>query len=231
MKRHSLIIPLAVLPALFAIALLSPSKAYAHCDSLDGPVVKAAQLALKTGNVNYVLVWVQKKDEGEITSAFQQTLAVRKLSAAAKELADRYFFETVVRLHRAGEGAPYTGLKPAGRDLGPAIPAADRAIEDGAVEPVLRLLTDALQEGARERFKRVVAKKHFKADDVALGREYVQAYVAFIHYVEQLYEAAKASASGHYHESVEGEKHEAHSPGTPAKTEKAGPPQAKSHKQ
>jgi hypothetical protein len=94
-------------------------------------VVQAAQKALETGNVHLVLIWVQKPDEAEITEAFQKALAVRKLNAEAKELADRYFFETLVRIHRAGEGAPYTGLKPAGRDLGPAIPAADKASREG----------------------------------------------------------------------------------------------------
>src|SRR6185436_13630003 len=109
-----------------------PARALAHCDGLDGPVVKAAQRALDTRNPAPVLIWVQDKDEREIRTAFEQTLAVRELSPQAKELADRFFFETVVRVHRAGEGAPFTGLQPAGRDLGPAIPAADKALDEGS---------------------------------------------------------------------------------------------------
>ena len=121
--------------AAVAIALLglTPAPAFAHCDGLDGPVVKAAQLALETRNPALALIWVQEKDEREIQNAFEQTLAVRELSSQAKELADRFFFETLVRVHRAGEGAPFTGLKPAGRDLG-AIPAADEAVRLGSVE-------------------------------------------------------------------------------------------------
>ena len=87
-----------------------------HCDGMDGPVVKAAQKALEIGNVNLVLIWVQKADETEIRNAFAQTMQVRKLSPEAKALADRYLFEALVRLHRVGEGAPYTGLKPAGKE-------------------------------------------------------------------------------------------------------------------
>jgi hypothetical protein len=94
-----------------------------HCDGLDGPVVQLAIKALDSGNVNYVLPWVQENDEPEIRRAFEHAVSVRKLSPDAKALADRHFFETLVRIHRAGEGAPFTGLKPAGRDLGPAIPA------------------------------------------------------------------------------------------------------------
>jgi hypothetical protein len=93
-----------------------------HCDGLDGPVVSLARRALDAGNVNLVLPWVREQDEAEVREAFAHALAVRKLGGEAKDLADRHFFETLVRVHRAGEGAPYTGLKPAGRDLGPAIP-------------------------------------------------------------------------------------------------------------
>src|SRR5574341_1508897 len=121
-----------------AMLLFLPSTIFAHCDGLDGPVVKAAQRALESGNVNHVLIWVRKNDEGEIKQAFQKTLAVRKSSPQAKDLADTYFFETLVRIHRAGEGAPYTGLKPAGQDLGPAIPAADQALTSGSPEALIR---------------------------------------------------------------------------------------------
>jgi len=72
-----------------------------------------------------------------------------------------HFFETLVRIHRAGEGAPYTGLKPAGRDLGPAIPAADKALESGSSEQLVKLLTDTVRNGVHERFKDVIAKKSY----------------------------------------------------------------------
>lgn len=58
------------------------------------------------GNVNLVLIWVQKTDEDEVKKAFQKTLAVRKLNPQAKELADTYFFETLIRIHRAENGHP-----------------------------------------------------------------------------------------------------------------------------
>jgi hypothetical protein len=184
------------------VTLLSGSStAFAHCDGLDGPVVKAARQALNTGNVNVVLIWVQKNNEPEIKDAFQKAVSIRKLSPAAKEMADSYFFETLVRVHRQGEGAPYTGIKPAGRDLGPAIPAGDKALDTGSVEPLVKLLTDAVQEGLREQFKVVMSKRNFTKDDVVAGRQYVEAYVEYIHYVERLHEAASGPAKGHYSES------------------------------
>ena len=185
----------------------SPAHALAHCDGLDGPVVKAAQRALETRNPALVLIWVQEKDEPEIQKAFERTLEVRALSPQAKELADRFFFETLVRVHRAGEGAPFTGLKPAGRDLGPAIPAADEAVRVGSVEPVRDLLMAAIQERLGHQFGEVMATKAFKPDDVAAGRAYVRAYVDFIHFVELLYGTTMNAPHGHFEEPETPAKH------------------------
>ncbi len=194
--------------ALAIVLLLGAQTSFAHCDGMDGPVIKAAKKALETGNVNLALIWVQKKDEGVIKAAFEKTLAVRKLNPQAKGLADLYFFETLVRIHRAGEGAPYTGLKPAGRDLGPAIPAADQAIEDGSAAKLYKILSDAMDNGLHAAFRHLLAKKNFDENNVEASREYVKAYVEFIHYAERLYEAAKDPAHGYLLEMGEAEKHQ-----------------------
>jgi hypothetical protein len=193
MAKRAHRVVLIALAALF----LGTAEASAHCDGLDGPVVAAAREALESGNVNGVLIWVRSDDEGEIRAAFDQTLAVRKLGPEAQALADRYFFETLVRIHRAGEGAPFTGLKPAGRDLGPAIPAADKAIASGSDTELARLLTEETRKGLHRHFEAVVERKAFATNDVAAGRAYVEAYVPFIHYVERLYEAAVTAVEGH----------------------------------
>lgn len=179
------------------LVLFAPLELRAHCDALDGPVVTAAQRALETQNPALVLIWVAAKNEPEIRAAFERTLAVRALSPEAKDLADRFFFETVVRLHRAAEGEPFTGLKPAGRDLGPAIPAADKALDEGSVEPLLKLLTDAMTDRLLETFHRAIAAKRFKPNDVVAGREYVHSYLEFIQYVERLYELSAGASQGH----------------------------------
>lgn len=184
------------------LTFFAPGNVLAHCDSLDGPVVKAAQRALETRNLSQVLMWVQADDEAEIRAAFEQTLIVRALSSQGRELADRYFFETVVRVHRAGEGASYTGLKPAGRDLGPAIPAADKAIDEDSLRPVMTLLTKDLENDLQRHFEEVITAKHFTPGDVIAGRQYVRTYVEFIHYVERLHEAIITPAHGHVVESA-----------------------------
>jgi hypothetical protein len=168
----------------------------AHCDTLDGPVVNAARQALDKGNVDLVLVWIQKADEGEIRDAFRRAREVRKLGGEAQKLADQYFFETLVRVHRAGEGAPYTGLKPAGSDLGPAIPAGDKAMETGDLRPVWKLLSDTAHQALHARFEAVQKAKPYQPGNVAAGRNFVAAYVSYIHLVEGLYAAAQAPGHG-----------------------------------
>lgn len=174
--------------------------AVGHCDGMDGPVVTLAKRALESGNVNLVLGWVRAEDEAEIRRAFQHAASVRQLGPQARELADRHFFETLVRVHRAAEGAPYTGLKPAGRDLGPAVPAADRALEDGSIDKVVTLLAEAIRKGVHEHFHAAMHRRAFDANDVAASRAYVEAYVPYVHYVERLWQAATGAAQGHHAE-------------------------------
>ena len=180
------------------LAIATTGNLSAHCDGLDGPVVAAARQALASGNVNLALVWVQPGDETEIRTVFNEAVSVRKLSPAAGRLADRQFFETLVRVHRAGEGAAYTGLKPAGQDIGPAIPAADRAISTADVARLEQLLSEAVRKGLHQRYEHVMTLRKYDPADLRAGREYVAAYVQFIHYVERVYESAGTDAHGHY---------------------------------
>ena len=175
-------------PTVLALAfLLQPSSVAAHCDSMDGPVVTAARSALESGDIHRVLVWVQPGDEPEIRDAFRKTLEVRSLHPTALALADLWFFETVVRVHRQGEGAPYTGLKPAGGGTTDGIAAADRALSTGDVEQLAGALADLTGSAIRERFQAVVDSKDYATDDVVAGRRAVAAYVDFVHFVEALH--------------------------------------------
>lgn len=165
--------------------LLLPAIASAHCDTLRGPVVTEARQALEKGDVTPVLKWIRPADEAEIRVAFERTLAVRRLSPQAKELADRYFFETLVRLHRASEGEAYTGLKD--EPVEPIVASAEKAIQTATAEPLVNELQQAVAAGVRQRLTRVVETKQHMNDSVAAGREYVAAYVDYLHYIEELH--------------------------------------------
>ena len=188
-----------IMVAFFGIVLLCTAlskNAFAHCDTLDGPVVQTARIALEKGVVTPLLKWVRPDDEKEIKAAFMKTLAVRKQGDEAKKLADKYFFETLVRIHRAGEGAPYTGLKP-GEAVDPAVALADKALENGSVDKLVNVLTNAMANGIGERFAKAYENQKHADDSVAAGREFVESYVIFTHYVEGLHGLIKGGAAHH----------------------------------
>jgi hypothetical protein len=185
--------PAFLIPVL-AAALAAPAPASAHCDTLDGPVVTTARTALESGKVEPVLAWVQAGDEAEIRDAFTSARAVRKGSKEARALADRWFFETLVRVHRAGEGAPFTGLKPAG-EIEPAVAAADRVVAGGDPRQLEQLLVQTVREGLHEHVSRL-KKERAPGDDVAAGRRFVAAYVPFVHWAEGVHAAATRSGHG-----------------------------------
>lgn len=174
------------------LGALGATAGLAHCDGWDGPVVRDAQKALAQGSVQAVLHWVRASDEPGVREAFTRAQEVRRLGGEAQRVADQFFFETLVRLHRAGEGAPFTGLKPAGRDLGKAIPAGDKALETGDLKPVWGLIQGTAHTELHARFDAVrKAQQGFIPGDVAAGRRFVAAYVAYIHFVEGLHGAAR----------------------------------------
>ncbi len=194
MQKNTLITPFGVV-SLFALWLLMPAYASAHCDTMEGPVVMTAKAALEKGDVTPVLKWVRTEDEKEIRELFQKTLVVRRQGKEAKELADRYFFETLVRIHRAGEGAPYTGLKREPAE--PIIAATDKALETGSVDNLVKRVTDAVARGINERFKYTLEAKKHADESVEKGRAYVGSYVDLTHYVERLHLDAEGPAGHH----------------------------------
>jgi hypothetical protein len=166
-------------------SLLLSAPAWSHCDSLTGPVVQDALLSLDTNDVSPTLKWVNAGFEGEVRQAFDQAMAVRQLGNEARALADRHYFETVVRLHRAGEGEPYTGLKPAAlTDAGAA--AADAALKSGSPRELAKSISAAVEKGITERFAVTAESRKHADDSVEAGRDFVRAYVDYVHFVESV---------------------------------------------
>jgi hypothetical protein len=192
----------------------------AHCDTTRGPVITAARQALDARDPNLVLHWVRPEDEAAVKAAFQHTLEVRALGPEAKALADRYFFETLVRIHRAGEGAPYTGLTDGEPE--PIIASTDTALERGSADELEQQLVAAVRAVLAERFAAARAAKGFQPGDVAGGRAFVAAYVPLTHWVEGVFMAAKGTGEHHApaasHDAAHGVVHD---PDGHAKTEAA----------
>jgi hypothetical protein len=165
-----------------------------HCDSLDGPVVSAARLALDADDVALVLPYVPEEAEAEVKAVFDQVADARVLGGQAMVVADRHFFETVVRLHRAGEGAPYTGLKPAGLSHGPVIPLAERAVLSGDAGEVAGFLVAELTDQIERRLADVRSLEDRRSRSLADARRYVEAMLGFEVYCHSVHRALHAPA-------------------------------------
>ena len=175
--------------------LLTARIAYAHCDTTSGPVIPEAKAALEKGDVTPILKWTKKADEAEIKAAFAKAVAVRAKGPEAKELADQYFIETLVRLHRAGEGAPYTGIS--NEPVEPIVAMSDKALADGSADEMIKKMSGHMAGAIREKFNKVQETAKNKDKSVEAGREFVEAYVTYMHYVEGLHTAIMSAASHH----------------------------------
>lgn len=178
-------------PVLLMFLLLLNENAMAHCDRENGPVAMAAREALQTEDINKILIWVGEDQEQELRKKFEQSLEVHRKGGNSADLAEKYFMETAVRLHRAAEGMPYEGLKPASPNP-PDIEAAEKALETGNFDPVKQLLCSALEEESSKWFGKARTSAENKDESIAAGREWVNDYVKYIVYIHKLYQTIQA---------------------------------------
>lgn len=169
---------------ILSLFILTTNVTFAHCDTMDGPLIKDAKTAIAQNNVNYVLKWVPADAETEIRNVFSLVMKVRGLSPEATELSEKYFFDTLVRIHRAAEGVPFTGVKPSGTPIDEKVLAADKSLEIGNLSPLKDKISKEDIPELTERFEKAMSLKNFDVNDVKAGREYIEAYVQFFKFAE-----------------------------------------------
>ncbi len=187
----------AAFALLFVVFISLPASA--HCDSYDGPTIKDGQKALETNNVSLVLKWITKEQEPEIRSLFEKTYNLRNGDKQVYSIVEKYFLETLVRLHRETEGAPYTGLKAAGTTK-PIIQMTDKAIATQDIDGLLREFNAHVNSVLKEKFAKVAALDKVKNQSPEKGREFVEAYVDYTHTIEGIHDIiAAAPGAAHKH--------------------------------
>ena len=190
---------LNVLLSFFVVILLVVAGTFpasAHCDSYDGPVIKDAQKALETKNVDLVLKWVNEKQEIEIIPLFNKTYNLRNGNKEVYAIAEKHFFETLVRLHRETEGAPYTGLKPTGSTK-MIVQLSDEALSSGSADDLVNKLNAHIEKVIREKYAKVAGLDKTKDVSAKDGRAYVKAYVDYTHTTEAIHDILEASNEEH----------------------------------
>lgn len=186
-----------LLAATSLLMVFASITAQAHCDSYDGPVIKDAVKALETNNVNLVLKWITPEQEQEITSLFKKTFSLKNGDKEIYAIVEKHFFETLVRLHRETEGAPYTGLKPAGTTK-QIIKLSDQSLEEHDLDGFLKKLNNHIAKVLKEKYLKVESLEKVKNESVENGRAYVQAYVDYTHTIEAIH-APLVNEAGHKH--------------------------------
>lgn len=175
-----------------------PVVSFAHCDSVAGPVAKDVQKALTTGELSPVLKWIRPADEPELTAAFERARVVRKNGQESAKLADQFFLETAVRLHRASEGEPYAGLKPASAAEEPAPSLVDAALSKNALESVEETVISEIRSALQAKISQLEKMRKQTEVSPTHGRAYVRAYVELIHYIERLQDSSVSKADEHH---------------------------------
>lgn len=195
-----------IILALVILLVSAQNVSFSHCDTMNGPVVIDAQKGLETNNVSLILKWVKKEHESEVVALFKKTLSVRTKGADIREIADRHFFETVVRLHRAGEGMPFTGLKDS-TEPEPGIKAAEHALETKKADVLVNEITAGIGDAIRKRFSAVTNARTSADRSSEAGRAYVAAYVDFIHFIENIHVLTATASHSQHGEAGEEHKH------------------------
>lgn len=192
---------LGIIIVALIVLMFSPLLAGAHCDTMDGPTAADGKKALESNNINFALKWILPKYEDELRTIFEKSIKVRVLSPEAMELADLYFLENLVRIHRAGEGEPFEGLKPSGTPIDEKVAAADKSVEVGNLSPLEGLISSEEMHELQDKFQKVMALRDYDINDIQAGRAYIEAYVNFFKTAEgEEHEQTHAHPARHSHE-------------------------------
>ena len=187
------IIAKRIVALLFIMGVFSPAMAVAHCDRENGPVAQDALEALQKGQIEPVAIWVGPEEMNELEGVFQESLAAYKMGGDAKNIAERYFMSTAIRLHRMAEGFPFTGLKPA-KPLPKDIALAEKALVTGDIKAVNAFLAREMEAQTERLFQRVLEKSDKKTESVEAGREWADAYVKYVVFVHDLHKRISSGA-------------------------------------
>ena len=171
--------------AIFSFISIQPASA--HCDSYDGPALVDAEKALLTNNVDLILKWIDVDMEDEVVPLFHKTYSLKNGDKEIYEIVKKHFFETFIRLHREMEGAPFTGLKPAGTTAHITV-MSDKALKTGDLKNLLKVLNNHINSQLQEKYDKTKALYKVKDNSVEEGRAYVEAYVDYTHSLEAVHD-------------------------------------------
>jgi hypothetical protein len=155
-------------------------------NSENGPVIRAAKMAMETGNASYILIWLPKEAENTLKNLLERTYCENRTRKNTQNHSIDWYFKSVNRLHSRYGWPDYPGMKFKETDEETIALMVERAFESGNFEEINSIIPLNHSGDARERFHKVMMKRNYSVDDIAAGRVYVSAFIAFIVYLHNL---------------------------------------------
>lgn len=155
-------------------------------DVIQGPVVKAAKMALETGNVNYILIWLPEESENTLKNLLEKTCCKRSSRMNMQNQAYDWYFATVNRFFSTSRSYDYLKTQFGGLAEKPLVLKVDTAIESGNFEEIRDIIPITHEADAKQRFLHVMNMRNYPVNDIAAGRAYVSAFFDFNRYVHDL---------------------------------------------
>lgn len=172
-----------------------------HCDSLNRPVVTAARRALEASDADVILPFVPADGAAEVRDAFDRTLGHRARRPKRWPTAGSSKLPSGCTV--PAKARPFTGLKPAGLDVGPVIPAAERALDSGSPDELIDVLCVSVRDQVTQRHHHAMAFKTHAGEGVESAREYVEATLGLEVWAHSVYKQVladpHAQLGGHDH--------------------------------
>lgn len=157
-----------------------------HHNQLNAQVIKAAKMALDSGNVNYILIWVPEESENKLKNLLEKTCCESSTRDNIQNRAVDWYFKTVNRLHYASGWTSCPGMKSESIDENPIVLKVERAIETGNINEIFGVIPDTPTGDVRRRFCDVMNKKNYNVNNIAAGRDYVSSFIDLIVYLHNL---------------------------------------------
>lgn len=146
----------------------------------NGPVMRAAKMALETGNVDYILIWVPEESANTLKNLLEKTCCERTTRRKARNHSVEWYMQTINRLHSEYFRPHDLNISTKTAEERRTILQVEKACETGNFDEIATVMQVTSDEEIRRRFNEVLDKSDYDVDNIAAGRAYVSAFTDFI---------------------------------------------------
>jgi hypothetical protein len=160
----------------------------------NGPVMRAAKMALETGNADHILIWVPEESENTLKNLLEKTCCERTTQRKARNHSIEWYLQTINRLHSEYYRPHDLNISTKTPEERKTILLVERACETGNFDEIATVMQITSDEEIRQRFNDVLNKSNYDMDNIAAGRAYVSAFTDFIACINSLRSGSRREA-------------------------------------